>query len=383
MTELAAPNGAEKIVSLVQLDRGEPPAAELKTESASTFAGKKIPPRSWLVKDLIPDRQVTILSGDGGVGKSLLAKQLAVAVVTATDWIGTVPEPGPIIYFSAEDDRDEIHRRLADIIAVQSLDFRDFNWFHLVLLAGKDAVLAIPNSRTGTICPTSLFVALVDKIGRIKPRLLILDNLADVFVGNENSRPEARQFIGLLRGIAIDHALAVLLIAHPSLTGISTGSGTSGSTAWSNSVRSRLYLEKPKADGDVNIDPDLRVLRVMKTNYGPPGTEIRLRWENGRFRLDAAPGSFDKLAANLNADRVFLELVGKFKAEGRDVSPNPSITFAPKVFARHPGAQGCSEKALRAAMDRLLASKKIQIERFGPPSKQRSRVIIAGQSEEE
>lgn len=74
-----------------------------------------------------------------------------------------------------------------------------------------------------------------------------------------------------MRGLAIDHQLAVVLIAHPSLTGMSTGSGSSGSTAWSNSVRSRLYLERVKGADDREIDADLRVLQVKKSNYGPIG----------------------------------------------------------------------------------------------------------------
>ncbi|MDP6385061.1 MAG: hypothetical protein QGI93_02590, partial [Planctomycetota bacterium] len=48
-----------------------------------------------------------------------------------------------------------------------------------------------------------------------------------------------------------------------------TGSGFSGSTAWNNSVRSRLYLTKPKLGDDDQADhrtPE-RLLRAMKSNY--------------------------------------------------------------------------------------------------------------------
>ena len=39
-----------------------------------------MPPREWLVDALVPMKTVTLFSGDGGTGKSLLALQLAVAV---------------------------------------------------------------------------------------------------------------------------------------------------------------------------------------------------------------------------------------------------------------------------------------------------------------
>ncbi|MCK0195756.1 bifunctional DNA primase/polymerase [Ancylobacter sp. 6x-1] len=41
---------------------------------ASDLAGHPVPERRWLVRDLIPARTVTLLGGDGGTGKSLLAK---------------------------------------------------------------------------------------------------------------------------------------------------------------------------------------------------------------------------------------------------------------------------------------------------------------------
>ena len=53
--------------------------AELNTSAepefirASSFAGKPVPMREWLVPDLIPQKTVTRIDGDGAAGKSLLA----------------------------------------------------------------------------------------------------------------------------------------------------------------------------------------------------------------------------------------------------------------------------------------------------------------------
>jgi hypothetical protein len=44
-----------------------------------------------------------------------------------------------------------------------------------------------------------------------------IDTSADVFGGDEISRTQVRQFVGLLRGIAIRQRLSVVLLAHPSL----------------------------------------------------------------------------------------------------------------------------------------------------------------------
>jgi hypothetical protein len=64
--------------------------------------------------------------------------------------------------------------------------------------------------------------------------------LAALFALPENDRSQTRQFISLLRRLAIVSNGSVVLLSHPSLTGINSGSGISGSTAWHNSVRSRM-----------------------------------------------------------------------------------------------------------------------------------------------
>lgn len=80
---------------------------------ASDLAGKLVPRREWLVPDLIPGGTVTMLGGDGGTGKSTLALGLAVATVAGSPRAGrSIEGCGPAAFLSAEDDADELHRRL-------------------------------------------------------------------------------------------------------------------------------------------------------------------------------------------------------------------------------------------------------------------------------
>jgi RecA-family ATPase len=262
---------------------GENKEVELPVISAASFAGKDVPLRRWIVPDMIPDRSVTQVSGDGGEGKTTLMLQLAVAVATGRPWLGKTPDQAPVLFLSAEDETDELHRRLAAISGRFAVNFSDLGDLNLVPLVGKDTVMAAPRGKLGILSATAVWDGFLSVVVRLRPRLIILDALADVFGGEENARVQGRQFVGLVRGLAINNDLAVVLIAHPSLTGMSSGSGTSGSTAWNNSIRSRLYLERIKGDG---IDPDLRILTVKKANYGPVGLELRLRWSNDSFILD-------------------------------------------------------------------------------------------------
>ena len=276
---------------------------------------------------------------------------------------------------SAEDDRDELHRRLDAICMAEGVGMADLSRLTLRSVAGEDALLATFDQR-GTLKDTGLFAELDQRIGDERPELVALDTLSDLHSGNENDRAQARQFIGLLRGLAIRHRTAVVLLAHPSLSGLTSGSGTSGSTGWNNSVRSRLYLERLVQEG-YEPDPDARVLRTMKSNYGAVGGEIRMTWQRGVLVADAAESSLDRLAASSRAERVFLKLLRTFSEQGRHLSAQPGPTHAPTVFSAHPDAEGCTKRALRAAMETLLTARKIVVAEHGRPGKTRSHLVEA------
>jgi RecA-family ATPase len=59
------------------------------------------------------------------------------------------------------------------------------------------------------------------------------------FAGNENDRGQVQQFVGMLTKLAIAANGAVQFVSHPSLTGIASDSGISGTTQWHNAVRAR------------------------------------------------------------------------------------------------------------------------------------------------
>jgi RecA-family ATPase len=329
---------------------------ELPVMSASIFTDEPVPERLWIVLNMIPDRTVTIVGGDGAVGKSTLMLQLAVAMVGGAPWIGTNPAQGPVAVVSAEDDIDELHRRVVAVARGLGVKLADLTGLHLIPLAGKDAVMAAPKGRTNLVRETPVWRGLVAVVEHFNSRLVIIDTRADVFAGNENDRAQARQFSGLLRGLAIARNLGVVLIEHPSLVGLTSRTGTSGSTGWNNAVRSRLYLENVRDDAE--IGRDLRVLRVMKANYGPAGQELQLRWADGCFILDGPTGGFENLIVEAKADRVFLELLASHNAQGRDVSDSPGSNYAPAVFA---GAapERLTKDVLRRAMNRLFVAGRV------------------------
>lgn len=344
--------------------------------SAASLKGKAVKPREWLVQGLVPTKTVTLFSGDGGTGKSLLALQLAVAVAAQTAWIGKTVNTGGVIYLSAEDDDDELHRRVDDILRAEGRGYDDLSGLTLRSLAGEDALLAIESGVA--LMQTELFKELDARAVDEAPALIVVDTLADVYPANENDRAKVRQFVGILRGLALKRKCAVLLLGHPSLTGLNSGTGTSGSTAWNNSVRSRLYLSRITDDG-FEADPDRRVMTTMKANYGRIGGEIYVKWHDGAFIAEQQPSGLDALAAGAKAQRVFMKLLATFTEQGRQVNHAGGSRYAPKLFAEHPDNEGMTKRALKAAMEGLLASGKIVIETEGPASRRTSFIAEAGQ----
>jgi AAA domain-containing protein len=192
---------------------------------------------------------------------------------------------------------------------------------------GEETLIAVPDT-------TKLFERTREAACDLRPRLIVLDNSADVFGGNENDRAQVRQFIGHLRGIAIASSAGVLLTSHPSLTGINTGTGLSGSTAWNASVRSRLYFKRSTTEKDEEPDPDLRVLEVMKANYGPIGETITLRWTDGLFLPVGDASHLEKAAAEQAAEHLFLDLLGRFARQGRMCQIKPMRLIMPRPNLR-------------------------------------------------
>lgn len=363
-----------------------PPLSEsdddLAAFSAADFADEPVPAREWLVPGLIPLETVTLLTGDGGTGKSLLAQHLGTCVVTGVPFLGLQTARGAVLAFFAEDDKSELHRRQDAICRALGVDLKDLVELDLAPRSGEDNVLAFYD-REGRPSVTRLAEQLARRIALTRPVLVILDNLAELFGGDENVRVQARAFITFLQRLCRDYGVTILLLAHPSLTGINSGSGSSGSTAWSNSVRSRLYLERPRSDD--NNDPDLRVLTTKKANYAAAGTEIRMRWTDGAFVPVDLETPLDRLAGQSRADRVFLRLLRRVTEEGRHVSAAPtSAAYAAKLFARQPDSEGISKRDFEGAIQRLFAQRKVREQTGGKPSRPTRWIVesnVSGETE--
>ncbi len=345
---------------------------------AAALQDQPVPEKRWHVENFIPAHTVTILSGDGGTGKSLVALQLATATTLGRPWLGLTTTKGTTLFISAEDDRYELHRRVACLAMVEDFKLGDLNGLTLCSLAGEDALLSIPEGSAKTMKETHLYRQIEKWIADHRPVLVVLDTLADMFGGDEINRGQARQFIGQLRTLALKYETTVLLLAHPSLSGLERGDGNSGSTAWNNSVRSRLFLRRVAVKVAAEADPDARTLEVMKANYGPIGLSLSLRYREGAFFAEGTAGATDPKATAAKADRVFMKLLRQYQENGRRLNNAGGPNYAPTVFAAHPEAEGVTKPAFRRAMETALANGWARIETEGPKSRRVNFLVPKG-----
>jgi len=269
------------------------------------------PEQAWVWDQWLPRGHVTTLFGRGGVGKTLLAQQIATHVALGVPLLGSAVARGPTLAFFCEDDGETLDRRQWDICRAMDEPIESIDGVVLVeSRLGKDNVLATFN-RERLATPTALLRAIDEEAALRRPVLVIIDNISQVFTGDPNSAGEVTRFVNLLAGIARRHNCAVLVLGH-----VARGEGSefAGSAAWENAVRSRLLFQR---DGE---DPDRVRIARAKANYASLG-DTTVRYQQGYFaEFTAEQQAQEKRDAADDLRPLLLEAAEKLVAGGRRLS---------------------------------------------------------------
>lgn len=381
-------------VSLEELERAqnEKPVEPLRILKPLELDGLPIPSRRWLVEHWIPKRVVTGLYGDGGIGKSLLLLQLQTALSRSDlPWIGLQVEPTTTLGIYCEDDDSELHRRQANINEAYGIGMRDVPWVEWVPRLGQDNLMMTFTSRgVGELTP--FYHQVKEHALDIHAGAVIVDTAADTFGGNEMDRGQVRQYVQrALGGLALAIDGAALVAAHPSQSGITSGTGTSGSTGWNNAFRSRMYLSLPQRGKDKNgsldqdeepPDPNARVLTRLKANYAAMRDTIELHWRSGALIPDAGLGGKFRRPV----EEVYMALLDICRKEGKQCSPgNRAATYAPTLFSQRPKAQRDDYRRpdFERAQAQLFRERRVKIFTVGKGSREKNIVDRADLTEEQ
>lgn len=337
-------------------------------------------PKRFAMAGMIPEGEVTLFTGPGGTNKSTFGLQLCVCAAAAVPMLRVHVEPSAALYVTAEDDDRENHWRLAKIARAtgNTLD----------ALAGKLSVVSLRGrlnnelatfDAEGRLRRAPAFSLLRGTIEVTGSKLVVLDNVGHLFIGNENDRGQVTGFVNLLYQLCRELGVTIVLIAHPN----KAGDTYSGSTAWLNAVRSQIVIQRPE-DGP---DPDARVLTLGKANYARPDQQLEFRWHDFALVLDDdlpndRRAELDEAIKTSRENGAFLACLAARAAqgEGRQVGPAPGPNYAPAQFEGMPQAKGLKRDRLKVAMDRLFTIGAIETHTYRNTAKGRDVTVIRATS---
>lgn len=326
------------------------------TPTASTASASKLSyvdiskcreprPAAWIVPGWIPARQVTGLGANGGTGKSTFALQLAAAQAIGAAFLGDAQEPMRCLYHSAEDGLDVVLPRLERICDALAVPPEELAKNLRIINAEDNPTLVEPAAKTLKPVTTRIYALLAAAVQQWQPHLIVIDGASDTFDGDENSRRDVRTYIHALRRLAAISRAGVILITHVNrraAEGGKTDQHFSGSTAWNNSVRSRVALIED------DFATDRLTLLHEKSNLGP-------RQKPMTFARDPATGLFAPMHADAvdttTEQRALLRILMDFEGRGEKVhtaTRGPYATYT--TLAGEPGFPRWKKGAFDAAI---------------------------------
>ena len=213
-------------------------------------------PVHWLWRDKIALGKLTLLSGDPGLGKSLVTLAIAAAVSRGARWpVGGGNAPiGSVVILSAED-------AVADTIRPR-LDAAGADCYAIYVL---QAVIEIDETSEETERCLSLatdvdrIAVLVSKLGDC--RLIVIDPIS-AYLGSADSHKnaEVRAVLSPLADMAENLNVAILAVTHLNKSGGNAMYRNMGSIAFTAAARASWVVTKDRDD------PDRRLVLPVKNN---------------------------------------------------------------------------------------------------------------------
>jgi putative DNA primase/helicase len=300
----------------------EPPLPEplLKPVSIFDLYTNPSPPPAFIWDGYLPRGTVTLFGAHGGTGKSTVGLMLSVCVAMGMPLFDVATTQCKVLFVSLEDGTHIIRHRLSFICRAMNINpelLRDS--LHILDGTAHPELFSSENRNGGD--KTGSYHELSRKVKTEGYGLVIVDNASDAFGGDEIVRRQVRAFMRTMAEIARLGDCATLLLAHVD-KGTSRGNGGSeaysGSTAWHNSARSRLFMSRDSGG--------LLKLEHQKSNLGRMREPITLEWpDNG---LPSLVGNYDNPGSGQQQGRAddkkaiaLLRMIHEFESLGQFCSP--------------------------------------------------------------
>ena len=292
----------------------------------------------------IPQGEVTLLAGHGGSGKSYIAMLIAVHVALGMSFGKLQTVQAKVLFLSCEDTARVLQLRLTCICHDLQIDQTQLKDKLFIIDASdidpalyrEQQRLAGLKNKSHKNAQTPLLGSLSEFARRKNTGLVVVDNASDTFDGDEIKRSSVRTFIRSLRSCIAHPNRAVLLLAH--VNKISAGNQNistenySGSTAWHNSVRSRLSLISSKKKNRMTMQHD-------KANLGERAEPMEFEWYNGVpvIICKTTIGRSEDKEENSANKNAIVELIQDFDERNERVTTSiQGSTTVYKLLSTHP-----------------------------------------------
>jgi hypothetical protein len=309
-----------------------------------SFRSIESKPIEWLWKSRLALGKITLLTGDGGVGKSMLTCDLASRISTGASLPdGGIAPLGDVFFIGAEDGAEDTVR--------PRLDAAGANVDRIHLIQGPKP----KGEEIASQVDLSRHIGKLDRLLASYPdaKLLVIDPIMD-YLGaatNSDKATDVRRVLSPLRSLAEKYQVAIVAMNHLNKGGNGKGpkSRSLGSGAFVQVARIELrVVEDPE-------DPDRRLLLPVKNNLAAaPGLAYRIHsgsngagfavWEEGTVDISIGDVEADESRESQSAiDEVGVWLQG-FLSDG-PVKASEALKESRKI--------GFAEKTLKRAKKRL------------------------------
>lgn len=285
----------------------------------------------------LPRGVVSMLGAHGGAGKSTIALMLCVATALGRPLFGVDTVQCNALFVSLEDSASVVRYRLANICRKWDINPTELDG-KLTIVDGTEHPELFTAENRGAGVKTRTYFEMNDLVRTGGLGLVVVDNASDAYGADEIQRRQVRAFIRSLMEVAKPVNCALLLLAHVDKNTSRNGKGEggeaySGSTAWHNSVRSRLFMKK-----DEN---DRLSIEHQKSNLGRCHDPLALTWPDGELPQLASGRSVEiSLDAQISGIRgkadddrfiTLLKMIDEHASRGQYCSP--AITSRNHVYA--------------------------------------------------
>lgn len=240
-----------------------------------------VPEQKFLVGGLFPLGVTSIVAAMGDTGKGMLLLDLALKVASNEDQVcgfgPVVMEHGAVVIFSAEDDVDEIHRRL-DRLDPEGKRAEYKDRLFIIPVPNTGGPFSILKTNMRGKCPeiSEKFEDISRQLNAIENlKLIVFDPLISFVHADINSDPELGWFsTGLLASLATETGATVIAAHHmrkPKCGSITTAEqardAIRGTTALVDGVRCSFALWPASAEYQNTVFNDLRIAKFNNAVY--------------------------------------------------------------------------------------------------------------------